>query len=309
MRKFVFVVGPTASGKSQLAIDLALKTNGVIFNCDSVQLYKKVDIGAAKPTREERQIVPHYLFDIMGPPDVMTSGEYRRIFLETLETVSEDKTIYVVGGTGFYFLALEKGLFEIDEPTEEEKKKIEEELSQPGGIERLLREVEMRDPEHAKKLHLNDTYRIGRAVEILRANPTRTIVDMLEQKKQSKGLDGEIRKIGLKWEPRDLESRIRLRTQKMLQEGLIEEARGLVEDGLEDWAPLRSVGYKETLKFLKGEISRADLEEQIVIATRQLSKKQRTWFQRDKEIHWIAGGSEDIMTQGFKIVNDYKLAP
>ncbi len=295
MRKFVFVQGPTASGKSQLAIDLALENNGVIFNCDSVQLYKKVDIGAAKPSLEERRQVPHYLFDVVSPPDVMTAGQYREIFMETLQKIPEDKTIFVVGGTGFYFLALEKGLFEIDELSVEDKLQVEKELNTPGGPEKLLEEVRRQDPEHAQKLHINDTYRIGRAVEILRANPSRTIGDMFEQKKQSKGLEGEIKKIGLKWEPANLENRIRARTRKMLQMGLIEETQGLLQEGLEDWAPLKSVGYKETVQFLKAELSRDELEEKITVSTRQLAKKQRTWFQRDKEVHWLQAEKGDLL--------------
>lgn len=289
MRHFVFVVGSTASGKSHWALQAAQKNNGVIFNCDSVQLYQKVQIGAAKPSKEEMQLVPHYLFDLIAPPQEVTSGQYRRLFFETLEKVPEDKTIYVVGGTGFYFLALEKGLFEIQEASPELKLQVQHELQERQGGERLLEEVRKRDPEHAQKLHLNDHYRIGRAVEILRSNPDSTITGLFEQKKSQKGLDGKIQKVGIKWEASELEKRIRLRTQQMLRAGLVEETRALLQQGLGDWAPLRSVGYKETVQLLKGDLDHRQLEDQIIIATRQLAKKQRTWFQRDTEIQWVEG--------------------
>ena len=292
-------MGPTASGKSQLALELAERSQGVIFNCDSVQLYQKVSIGAAKPSPEEFRRVPHYLWDLVSPPQVMTAGEYRRIFLETLETVPKDSPIFVVGGTGLYFLALEKGLFEIEEPSQDEKKAIEDELAAPGGAEKLWAELQARDPDHVQKLHIHDTYRLGRAIEILRANPGRTIADMFLQKQSSRGLEGTIFKLGLKWTAAQLEDRIRKRTRQMLELGLIDETRELLEEGLENWAPLKSVGYKETVQFLKGELSRSDLEEEIVIATRQLAKKQRTWFQRDPAIQWWDGTFPDLVEKAW----------
>ena len=287
MRNFIFVVGPTASGKSDWALKQAQVNKGVIFNCDSVQLYQQVQIGAAKPSAEERKLVPHHLIDVVPAPQEITSAQYRELFLKELDLVPESTPIYVVGGTGFYFLALEKGLYEIDEPTAELKSQIEKEAADEQGIARLLQEVQNLDAAYATKLHLNDHYRIVRAVEILRSNPGKTITTLMEEKKEVKGLSGIIKKVGFRWETSALESRIRLRTQKMLQAGLIDETHMLVNKGLENWAPLKSVGYKEVVQYLMGHIPRNQLEEQIVIATRQLAKKQRTWFQRDSEIEWI----------------------
>lgn len=288
MRKFIFVVGPTASGKSEWALREAKENNGVIFNCDSVQLYQEVKIGAAKPTAQEMRVVPHHLFDVIPPPDEITSAGYARLFLKEVERVPSDAPIYVVGGTGFYFLALEKGLFEIEEATAELKAEIENQSQQPGGIEKLFEEVKRLDLEHSKKLHLNDHYRITRAVEILRSNPKTTVSQLLEMKKESRNLKGEIEKVGMKWETEALEKRIRRRVHLMLEQGLVEETENLIAKGLENWAPLRSVGYKEVVQFLKGQIQRADLAERIVISTRQLAKKQRTWFQRDPSIQWLS---------------------
>ena len=287
MRKFIFVVGPTASGKSDWALNEAEKKGGVIFNCDSVQLYQQTNIGAAKPTDEEKNRVPHFLIDEVAPPDEITSAGYRKLFLEKLSLIPEATPIYVVGGTGFYFLALEKGLFEIQEASEDLKKQIEIQSQTEMGIVKLLDEVKKLDPEYSLKLHLNDHYRIVRAVEILRSSPGKTITQLLEEKKQTVGLEGIIEKIGFKWETSALEERIRIRTKNMLANGLIDETHVLLNKGLENWAPLKSVGYKEVVQYLKGQIPKDQLEEQIVVSTRQLAKKQRTWFQRDTEIQWI----------------------
>ncbi len=261
----------------------------MIFNCDSVQLYQLVQIGAAKPTQEEMNLVPHHLFDVVSPPREITSAAYRQLFLAELEKVPSEKPIYVVGGTGFYFLALEKGLYEIQEASEELKNQIESELQVENGPQKLFEEIQKRDPSHAQKLHINDHYRIARAVEILRCNPDKTITDLLREKEQVVGLPGRIEKIGVKWSATDLEIRIRNRTQVMLDEGLIEETKTLLAQGLKRWAPLKSVGYKETVQYLENQIPYESLHEQIAIATRQLAKKQRTWFQRDGSIKWVEG--------------------
>lgn len=287
MRQFIFVVGATASGKSEWALREAEKNNGVIFNCDSVQLYQKVQIGAAKPSVEEMNRVPHHLYSLIAPPQEITSGDYRELFLAEINKIPETKPIYVVGGTGFYFLALEKGLYEIEEASQDLKKEILDQSQNSDGLQSLLEEVRTHDPQYAAKLHLNDAYRITRAVEILRSNPGKTITDLIRQKKESKGLHGQITKVGMRWNPPDLEKRIRDRTRQMIRQGLVEETQQLLQQGLRDWAPLRSVGYKEVVQSLSGELSKDRLEEQIVVATRQLAKKQRTWFQRDPEIQWL----------------------
>jgi tRNA dimethylallyltransferase len=287
VRRFIFVVGSTASGKSDWALQQAEVSGGVIFNCDSVQLYQKVQIGAAKPSAEDFARVPHFLFNVVPPPREITSGDYRDLFLKELVKLDSSTPIYVVGGTGFYFLALEKGLYEIEEPSQELKEQIQQEAGVPRGIERLLKETQEKDPEYGAKLHLNDHYRITRAIEILRSNPGKTISELRKGKKSATGLEGEIKKVGLRWSPSELEKRIRKRTQKMLSEGLLEETQSLLAEGLRDWAPLKSVGYRESVACLEGKMPPSNLEEAIVISTRQLAKKQKTWFQRDPEIQWI----------------------
>lgn len=281
-RKLIFLTGPTASGKTQLAVQLARNLKGVVFNCDSIQVYRDLNIGSAKPTLEERGQVPHYLFDLMQAPEIMTAGLYRDFFQSQLHKIDPEVPVIVVGGTGFYFLALEKGMFDIPETPAQLKLDIQKEfISQGHDLLRFWREIESRDPQQAQKIHPNDEYRILRAIEILRNNPAVTMTELFKQKEQQEK-PFQVFKINLNLEVPALESRIRARTQALLERGLIEEVRPFLDKGLGDWSPLGSVGYKEAKLFLEGVLPKSELFEKIVISTRQLAKKQRTWFQRDK---------------------------
>ena len=157
-----FVVGPTASGKSALALELALKNQGVILNCDSIQVYSHVQIGAAKPSLEEMQLVPHYLYSYVNPPAECTAGMYQRAFFEQVQSLEKKGVphIYVVGGTGFYFQAIEKGMYEVQESSSIISAELEHQASTPEGYQILLDELKQGDPESAALFHSNDRYRI-----------------------------------------------------------------------------------------------------------------------------------------------------
>lgn len=287
----IFVVGSTASGKSEWALKLAQGFHGVIVNCDSVQVYKKLDIGAAKPTQEEQSLVPHYLLDYVEPPNEMTAGKYSRDFFACMEKIPPGVPVFVVGGTGFYFMSIEKGMYPVVPVPPEIKKAVEEELQQEGGIIKLHQELLEKDPEYGTKIHLSDHYRIGRAIELIRSQG-KSVTQIQQEFDQSRNeFPFPLLKIGPSWEREILRERIALRTKKMLEAGLIEEVKKLLDEGLESWAPMSSVGYKETISFLKGTLNREELCEEITKNTRQLAKRQRTWFQRDKEIHWFEGSS------------------
>lgn len=285
MRKFVFLSGPTASGKTHLAIHLANQFNALIFNCDSIQVYQELNIGAAKPSIQERSQAPHFLFDLIKAPDVMTAGQYRKAFIQEMNKHPEDQLILVVGGTGFYYQALEKGLFEISETSQEIKNSILSELeNQNGKTDLFWKEICERDPDHAQKIHPNDEYRVLRAIEILRQNPSTNITQLYQDKVGTENVLGKILKIHLDLPKELLETRIQTRVSQMISLGLIEEVKNLLDNGLKDWAPLSSVGYFETCQYLLGFADFLDLEEKICIATRQLAKKQRTWFKKQKEL-------------------------
>lgn len=294
--KVVFVVGCTASGKSDWALKWAQAYGGVIVNCDSIQVYKNLEIGSAKPSLEERELCPHYLFDYVNPPDVITAGVYRRSFFEVLkninESTNEDVPVFVVGGTGFYFQAIEHGMHEVPKVSPEFKEKIEAELNQVGGIEKLYQEILDKDPKAAAGIKPQDSYRIARAIEILRSvtDPNQNISTLKEHfEKTKEAFPYPLLKVGLAWDRKLLRERIQTRTELMIKKGLIEEVISLKQKGLLDWGPLESVGYREVVEYLDTDQTKEWLIEQIVTHTYQLAKRQRTWFQKDEQINWFSG--------------------
>src|SRR6185312_163592 len=169
--KVVFVVGTTASGKSDLALKLAQKFSGAIINCDSIQLYQNLNIGSAKPTQEERALVPHFLFDVVPEGQEITAGQYVKLCEETLKKIEKQFPVaFVVGGTGFYFQALEKGMYPTGHADEAMKQQVEEELSTPDGALQLYEELKAKDPIAAQRIFPNDHYRLGRAIELMRVH-------------------------------------------------------------------------------------------------------------------------------------------
>lgn len=290
-RRVIFVVGSTATGKSEWALKLAQEYQGVIVNCDSVQLYKKLDIGSAKPSKEEQSLVPHYLLDYVNPPEEMTAGNYCRDFFATLESLPEEKPVFVVGGTGFYFMAIEKGMYPVIPVPSEIQKQVAQELETEQGAIRLHAEMMMADPEYGAKIHLSDRYRIGRAIELIRSQGKSVTQIQAEFESQRKPFPFPLLKLGLSWDRELLRARIGQRVSKMLEHGLVQEVQGLLDEGLASWAPMSSVGYKETVEYLQGQMEMSQLQEEITKNTHQLAKRQRTWFQRDKEIQWFDGVS------------------
>ncbi|UXR63876.1 tRNA (adenosine(37)-N6)-dimethylallyltransferase MiaA [Bdellovibrio bacteriovorus] len=290
-RHVIFVVGATATGKSEWALNLAREFDGVIVNCDSVQVYKKLDIGSAKPSKAEQALVPHYLLDYVSAPEEMTAGNYCRDFYEALKNIPEEKPVFVVGGTGFYFMAIEKGMYPVIPVPAEIQSQVAEELQTEEGAVRLHAEMTAADPEYGAKIHLSDRYRIGRAVELIRSQGKSVTQIQREFEVQRAPFPYPLLKIGPQWDREVLRERIRVRVQNMMQAGLVAEVQGLLDEGLAAWAPMSSVGYKETLDFLKGTLNQEQLFEEIVKNTHQLAKRQRTWFQRDSEIQWFDGSS------------------
>lgn len=288
-RKVVFVVGATASGKSDWALRWADEFKGVIFNCDSIQVYEKTDIGAAKATPEERARVPHFLIDYVAPPQEMTAGEYARDFFLELQKVPVSQPVFVVGGTGFYFTAIEKGMYPVTKVSPQLQAQVQAELLSPGGPEKLHGELAARDPEYGRRIHAADHYRLGRAIELIRSQGKSVTEIQREFNARQRPFPHPLLKVAPLWEKEELHQRIQARTLKMVEAGLADEVRGLLAEGLETWSPLTSVGYRETIAYLKGHLSREEWILEIAKNTRQLAKKQKTWFQRDKDIHWFSG--------------------
>lgn len=296
--KVIFVVGPTASGKSQLAMQLAKKFNGSIINIDSVQFYEGLIVGSAAPSEDEKKQVPHYLFSYVKAPQEMTAGQYIRDFYELIESGKAISPLFVVGGTGFYVQALEKGMYDLPEVSEEIKKEVLSDF-ETFGAEKMFAELKSFDPE--TELHPNDHYRVGRALEVKRAfNLKMSEFKNAAASENKNKLPYASMKIGLTFETNDKEkftNRVYQRTLKMLDEGIIEETKHFLNEGFTSWAPLSSVGYHETKEYLQGRIKREELPQAITQATMKLVKKQKTWFKRDEAILW-----SDVFTSDYQTI-------
>lgn len=307
-----FIVGTTASGKSALALHWAQKLGGAIVNCDSIQVYQGLDIGSAKPTVAERSLVPHYLFDFVPVGEELTAGQYQRIFFDTMKELEKKfPVVFVVGGTGFYFQAIEKGMYPVGAARPELIAEIEQELKTSQGAYRLYQELVQKDPIVASKISEQDHYRIARAIEMMRTHG-KTVTEIKQSFEENrKPFPYPLKKIGVKLPREQLLLRVQERTKKMLAAGLLSEVENLLAELKQrnklDWAPMRSVGYLECVEFL-GQVGAEsepsvlkNLEESIVQSTMQLAKKQRTWFQRDKDIYWFDGNQElDVLSNIFE---------
>tara|TARA_B100001248_G_scaffold262195_1_gene256639 strand:+ start:1669 stop:2562 length:894 start_codon:yes stop_codon:yes gene_type:complete len=278
----LFLVGTTASGKSQMAMRLAEKFAAEIVNADSIQVYEGLDIGSAKPSAKDFEAIPHHLYSHVPKGKVYTAGDYEKEALRVLENIKAPLAI-VVGGSGFYLQALEKGMFDAAKPSPEIKQKMEERM-QEEGAEKLYHELMDQDPAYAKRISIHDSYRILRAHELLLQNK---MPSDLKQDFQVREFPYPYLKIGMDVPKEILRQRVAQRTEKMLAEGLIEETRSLIDLGFEEWPALNSVGYREVKEYLRGELVKEDLPEKITTKTMQLAKKQRTWFRRDVNINWL----------------------
>ncbi|MFZ3229391.1 MAG: tRNA (adenosine(37)-N6)-dimethylallyltransferase MiaA [Pseudobdellovibrio sp.] len=283
--KIIFVVGHTASGKSQWALEQAQKYQGSIVNIDSVQFYKGLAVGSAAPSPEDLLKAPHYLYSYVHAPDEMTAGNFLRDFYQLIDGKKIQSPIFVVGGTGFYIQALEKGMYDVEPIETTYREQIEEELKSQGA-EKLFLELKTADANC--QIHKNDHFRLVRAIEVLRAfgkTPSDLKLQSLNQKNKN-SLPYAFIKIGFSL-PKELAlENVQKRTLWMIENGLIQETEKMLNQGFQDWAPLSSVGYKETCEFLLLKKSKAWLVEAINQSTMQLIKKQKTWFKRDSTILW-----------------------
>jgi tRNA dimethylallyltransferase len=296
----LFVVGPTGSGKSRLALELAKELHLPIINCDSVQVYRRVNIGTAKPSVEEMNSVPHHLFDLISPPVEFTAGEFRREALLVLENLAPSTPVIMVGGSGFYIQALQKGMYEVGKVSEAVRLSLEQELAQ-GGLGPLFEELLARDQKLALKVGPTDTYRILRGLGLLRTHgKTLTEIQIEFQKSGDIAFPYRFATLGLHINRSQLRERLQKRAWQMVETGLIEEVEDLLADQLSDWAPMKSVGYKETLSYLRGELGDRDqLIDAITANSMRLAKRQRTWFRRDKDIRWFDVETEWLKARSF----------
>ena len=290
----VVILGPTGSGKSALAIALAQRFAGEIVSCDSVAIYRHFEIGTAKPTRQQRALVPHHLLDLAEPGQPFTAGDYARQARTILEEIAcRQRPPIVVGGTGLYLRALLEGLFPGPQRSEELRERLRERAQKRGSpyLHKLLLRLDLAA---AAKIHPNDTPKLIRALEVCVAS--RTPMSQLWQQQGRDPLRGfRILRIGLNPEREALYVRLNNRACRMFDNGLIEETKCLRERYGErkNVIPLESLGYKQATQFLRGELTR----EQALKATQQghrnYAKRQMTWFRREPEVTWLVGFGDD----------------
>lgn len=278
MNRTIIIAGPTASGKSQLAINLAHEISGEIINADSVAFYRYFDIGTAKPSPEDQSKVPHHLLDILSPDEQIDAAQFGKICGQVIEEINRrNKVAIVVGGSGLYLRFLMGQDFH-DLPHDENLRK---KISQLTSFE-LREKLSQVDPERASEIHPNDHFRLARAFEIFSlTNKTMRELKAVAQRKPR--LAAPV--IVLEPDRKILHDRIAKRTKMMLESGLIEEVKKILALGYPpSCKPFAAIGYKEVLELLAEKISPSELEDKILFATRQYAKSQCTWFRKTDTI-------------------------
>jgi tRNA dimethylallyltransferase len=289
------ILGATGSGKTALSLALAQKFGGEIVNCDSVAMYREFEIGTAKPTAVERAQAPHHLLDVVGPTGHITAGEYARQTREVLQQIKlRNRLPIVVGGTGLYLRALLEGLFPGPQRSDELRERLRESSERKGSnyLSRLLRRL---DPVAAGKIHANDMPKLIRAIEVCLASRDK-MTDLWKQGRDA--LTGfRISRLGLNPEREALYRRINQRAEQMFAEGLIEETQQLLAKYGDVAGPLASLGYKQAVQFLRGELSREAALSAAQQSHRNYAKRQMTWFRREPDVTWLSGFGDDPLIQ------------
>lgn len=285
--KVIVICGSTASGKTSLSISLAKKINGEIVSCDSMQIYKEMDIGSAKPTVEEMQEIKHYLVDFVSPEKRYSVSEYKEDASKAIEEIiNKGKTPIIVGGTGLYLNSLIYNIqyneMEVDLNYRRELEKEAEEY----GLEVLYNRAKEIDPEAMEKVSANDKKRITRVLEIYNATG-RNKTEL--EKKSRKEVPYNYLIFGINMERSILYDRINKRVDIMLEQGLIEEVKNLINKYSNMPTAMQGLGYKEVKEFLDGNISKEEMIEKIKMETRRYAKRQITWFKRIENIIWLDG--------------------
>ena len=291
----VVVLGPTASGKTALSLELATRFRGEIVSCDSVAVYREFEIGTAKPTREERARVPHHLLDIAAPNEAFTAGDYSRCARTAVQEIARRGDLpIVVGGTGLYLRALLEGLFAGPARSEELRTRLRQRADEKGAAH-LHRILERLDPAAALKIHGNDTAKLVRAIEVC-LSAQQPITELWQRGRDP--LTGfQVLRIGLDPDRSALYSRISDRARQMFAAGLVEETRCLREKYGDAAAPLASLGYRQAAQLLRGELDREQAIAAAQQAHRNYAKRQMTWFRREPEVHWLRGFGDDPSVQ------------
>lgn len=287
MRRIICIAGPTASGKTALSVELAKALDGEVISCDSMQVYKYMDIGTAKPSPEEMEGIPHHMLSVAEPWEEFSVSRYCEMADPILQDIlAQGKTAIITGGTGLYMDALIRGNAFAPCPSTGMREKLEQKADQVG-MEVMLEQLRAIDPQSAARLHLADRKRIIRALEVYyETGHTITVHNEMTQSVPPKydpvwfALEDEDRA--------DLYARIDSRVDKMLEAGLLQEITSLLERGIpEKCTAMQAIGYKEFLDALAGRCTVQEAAQQVKQSSRHYAKRQLTWFRRNKAVYWL----------------------
>ena len=299
MNNIICIAGPTASGKTKLAVELAKITNGEVVSCDSMQIYRRMDIGTAKPTKEEMQGIPHHMIDVCEPDEDFSVSRYCEMATPIVDDIiARGKTAIIAGGTGLYMDSLIKGNTFAPFPSTGMREKLEAQADSEG-MDAMISLLQSIDPEAAQRIH--DRKRIIRALEVY----YETGETITEHNRRTQAIPPRYSPLWLGpdfADRQELYSRIDLRVDIMLEQGLVEEIRTLLASGIPaKCTAMQAIGYKEFVAALEGIGTIEEAAEEVKKSSRHYAKRQLTWFRRNKEMHWLtrqAGQSTD------KIIED-----
>ena len=309
MNNLICIAGPTASGKTSLAVELAKELDGEVVSCDSMQVYKRMDIGTAKPSAEEMQGIPHHMLDVAAPDEDFSVSRYCEMASPIVDDIiSRGKVAIIAGGTGLYMDSLIKGNAFAPFPSTGVREKLEAQAD-AEGMEAMLSRLTSIDPEAASRLHLSDRKRIIRALEVYLE--TGETITAHNRKTQAIPPRYTPLWLGLDFAERsELYRRIDLRVGIMLKQGLVKEIQDLLASGIPaKCTAMQAIGYKEFVAVLSGQGTIGEAADEVRKSSRHYAKRQLTWFRRNKSIHWLTrqtgeGGGE-ILQNARQIIRDF----
>jgi tRNA dimethylallyltransferase len=294
----IFLMGPTASGKTALSIQLAQACNCEIISVDSALVFRGMDIGTAKPTVNERSGIPHHLIDILDPAESFSTGQFRKKALQLMHKISSrGKIPLLTGGTMLYFNTLFNGLAELPSANKEIRAKLDQQAARQGW-QQMHKRLAAIDPESAARIHPHDPQRIQRALEVYEITG-KPLTFFLKQACEQTIPFQQIKLVMAPEDRKQLHEKIALRFHKMLEKGLLEEVTALYQRGdLHEKLPaIRAVGYRQVWSYLSGEYDFATMTEKAIIATRQLAKRQYTWLRRETDAQWLQAEQPCLLEQ------------
>lgn len=309
MKNIICIAGPTASGKTALAVKLAKAVNGEVVSCDSMQIYRNMDIGTAKPTIEEMEGIPHHMLSVAAPEEDFSVSRYCAMATPIVEDIlSRGKTAIIAGGTGLYMDALIQGNSFAPYPATGRRQELEQ-LAEKQGIEAVLSQLEKVDPESAARLHPSDRKRIIRAMEVY----LETGESITEHNRKTQLIPPRFDPVWFALEDenrQDLYDRIDRRVLQMLDMGLLDEIRQLLASGVPEKATsMQAIGYKEFVEALHGQCTVEEATAQVQQSSRHYAKRQLTWFRRNKSIHWLRRSpgqtTDEILAAAQQILSDF----